>query len=236
MKTKQVPLPIEAWVDVILASAAHRSSNIGQQRFGEQLIERYFTAVPDRFREDEAASAYFDEMIPAVASTIRAFSVARDIFQTQTASMEALKEISLNHLQHMEALAPTSKSGLWGKGIAVLGAVGLVAPLHKALLATYTNVDLAWLLAIGAALALSIIALEILIHTLQAAQARRIESAFPSTLASTWRDEAMTQYRSILAKYIPRAIQITNRHFPENKVSELSEEQVLELIERQLAF
>src|SRR5437588_14771 len=86
------PIAVEQWLDFVIASAAHRSVNAGQQKLGERLLERYFTSIPERWRGDQAATAYFDNMLCAVAAAIRGFSVVRDVFQTNWDSYKLARD------------------------------------------------------------------------------------------------------------------------------------------------
>ena len=77
------PFAIEQAVDLILALPAHRSSNANHVDFGKMLVDEYFVKLRDYYKSDPVAYAYLNELFAAIASAVRAFSVQRDIFQTQ---------------------------------------------------------------------------------------------------------------------------------------------------------
>lgn len=208
------PLSIETWVDVILAGTAHRSSHEPHAKLGQEVLHRYFVELPERYKADEIATRYFDEMIPAVASALRGFSVVRDIFQTNTETIRKAKDSEIKHLEHLDAMSPLNKDGIWGRILAALASIGLIAPLQASIRSDISHATQAWIFAGAASVAVSVIGLELFVQWLRKSQSKKIEMSFPKDINSKWQDESMTDYQKLLSQFIAKAILITEAHYP----------------------
>jgi len=232
--TPQPPIGVEEWVDFILAAAAHRAHEVPHQRFGESLLTRYFEAVPGRYAADPVASAYFDNILCTVASAIRAFSVQRDVFQTQWESHRRAQEANRSQVERLEKFAPLTGS-LWGKALAVVAGLGVGAPLGVALKAYWDNVPVITLAVVAAAVVTGALAFELLINLTCQALRIRAEYALPADVLQAWEDGALNGYRKILRQFMPLAVEITNRYYP-GAYPVLSEDAISAAVERHLAF
>ena len=87
----KIPLRLEQALDLILAIPAHRSSNANHAKFGNLVVEEYFIKLRDEYKNDKIAYMYLSNIFAAIASSVRAFSVQRDIFQTKWNTLGKVK-------------------------------------------------------------------------------------------------------------------------------------------------
>jgi hypothetical protein len=220
----------------VIASAAHRSQNAGHQKFGDTLIQRYFVTLPDRYRDDRVATCYFDEMLCAVASAIRGFSVVRDIFQTNWETLKSTKEAALKTAERVEVFSPARKEGVWGVIVAAVIGLGLGVPIMEAAKAKWATQGLQSLALIAGSIGLSIILMVVIVEVLRSWLIGRAEQQFPPKLLEQWEDRSLKGYRTVLKQFLPLAIEITNRHYPGGHPEALDEAVIETMIERHFAF
>lgn len=233
---KRPPVDVEQWVDFVIAAAAHRSGNAGHAKFGESLIHRYFVSLPERYADDPAASAYFDDMLCAVAAAIRGFSVAREAFQTNVASIRASKEAELKRAERLDSLSPLAKDGVWGKVAVSVAALGLWGPIQSGFKGRFAAEPLGWLIAAALAVTAAVIALTLIVHWLQGDTLRRVERAFPGDVNAHWEERSLADYRKVLERFVPIAFRVTDLHYPaaSSKVPDAGE--LSEMLDRHFAF
>lgn len=230
------PLDVEQWLDFIIASAAHRSHDPGHQKFGEMLVTRYFTTLPERYKEDVTATRYFDDMLCAVGSAIRGFSVVRDMFQTHWDTLKSAKETATKQAEQLQLFSPLSKEGIWGKIVGGAVGLGLGAPLNQTLKARTEHSSIVSLLLVVGCVALSIIGMEVFVEWLRSRQTKRIEKLFPSELMAFWEERSLTGYRIVLRQFLPLAYKITNRHYPGSHPDTITDSEVEDAVEEHFAF
>lgn len=230
------PVELESWIDFIIASAAHRSSNAGHQKFGDALVQRYFVSLPERFKEDKVATAYFDHMLLAVAAAVRGFSVVRDIFQTNWDSLKAGRDAGTKQAERYELFAPLKKDGRIGQAIAAVLGIGVGAPLTQALKSKLGNSPIVALLFIAGAIVISLLVLEVLVEWLRSRELTRVERSYPADLLTNWEEKSLKGYQTVLKQFLPLAIEITNRYYPGSFGDSMADEEIAALIERHFAF
>lgn len=234
--TQKPPVDVEQWVDFVIASAAHRSGNAGHAKFGDALVQRYFASLPERYKEDPVASAYFDDMLCAVASAVRGFSVARDAFQTRVGSIRAAKDAELKRAERLDALSPLTKESVWGKAAATVAALGLWVPIQSDLKGKLASESLAWLGAAALAVMAAVLGLVLLVYWLQGGVMRRVERAFPDEVNAQWESRALADYGRVLERFVPIAADITERHYPGGSAGKVDTGKVADIVDRHLAF
>jgi hypothetical protein len=102
----KVPLRIEQAVDLILTIPAHRSSNNNHAQFGNLIIEEYFIKLREEYKSDKNAYMYLNNLFAAIGSSVRAFSVQRDIFQTKWNALGKVKNSSLERASRLDKYSP----------------------------------------------------------------------------------------------------------------------------------
>lgn len=234
--TTKPPIELDSWLSFIVASAAHRSANAGHQKFGELFVQRYFTLLPERYKEDPVATLYFDEMLCAVASAMRGFSVVRDSFQTNLDSLKAAKEAEIKRLEQIDNFSPVAKDGVWGKVVALGVSAGLATSLQVTLKTRFSSIGVGWLIAGLLAVAISVIGLTVFVFVLRNKESRKVEERFPSDVLERWEDRALKGYRIVLKQFLPLAREITERHYPGNYPEQFTDEEATAFIERHFAF
>lgn len=231
------PVSVEQWLDVVIASAAHRSHVEEQRSFGNMLIQRYFVSLPERYQDDKVAARYFDDMLCAVASAIRGFSVVRDTFQTNCDSFKAAQESNLEYAKNIDKLSPLKPDGHWGQVIAAVIGIGLGTPISKAVQECTKTSSLVSIFFVVGFTALVLVGFQALVEWFRNTQLRRFQQQFPHDLLSYWSDYSMNGYRKVLKQFLPIAVEITERFYPNAESTPRDTENRLdEVVERHFAF
>jgi hypothetical protein len=234
--TSMPPIDMEQWIDFIIASAAHRSQNTCQQKFGDGLIQRYFVTLPDRYQDDPVATRYFDEMLCTVSSAIRGFSVVRDVFQTNWETMKSAKDSALKCAERVEVFSPVKKDGVWGIVVAAVIGLGLGVPLSAVVKERFATHGFPLLLVSIAAIGGSIVLMTVVAELLRAWLISRAEGQFPSKLMDSWQDRSLKGYRMVIKQFVPLAMEIANRHYPGTYSDSLTDVELDRIVERHFAF
>ena len=185
---------------------------------------------------DFRATRYFDNMLCAVASAIRGFSVSRDLFQTNWESLKAEREAGLKQIERLDSFAPLNKEGIWGIVVAAIVGIGLGAPLTEALKVRWQNSTLVSLVLIAALIGISIVALQAVIEWIKGRRLRDVEQQLPLETLGYWEEKSLKSYRTILRQFLPIAIEISNHHYPGSVPTDLSEDAIVQMVERHFAF
>lgn len=229
------PVAVEQWVDLIVASAAHRSHNPGQQAFGQALLQRYFVALPERYRDDKVALQYFDNMLCVVAAGVRGFSVVRDVFQTNWDALKSERDAAVAYMERLRQFAPLQKDGYWSKALGAALGAGLATPLAAAFSKTVSPAPLLWILVGLGGAAAGVIAVQWIVEWLVRREQRRIESAYPQKLLDEWQQKSLRGYRTVIRQIVPLAIEVSDRFYPGGSAP-LGEDKLDEVVERHFAF
>jgi len=232
----QPPVHVEQWLDLIIASAAHRSHDEAQRKFGDLLLQRYFVALPERYREDRNASGYFDDMLCVVASAVRGFSVVRDVFQTNWDALRSAKEKELQRAERLDAFSPLKKDGHWGKVMAGAAGIGLTALLAAGLKTWLASVPLAVVVSLALGFVIALLGLEGLTDWWRGRRLQSVEKQLPQDLLAYWQDQTLNGYRKVAAQFVPLAIEVSERHYPSGQWKDVTEEQIARIVERHFAF
>lgn len=209
------PLDVEQTLDLILAAAAHRSSNDKHSEFGHLIITEYFIKLRENYRDDPVAMRYLDNLMAAAASAIRAFSVERDLFGTRWQAFIQQKQFELDRANKLDEYSPFKEKGIWGKFISLAGGAGVGAVLGE-LIQQYTiesGLLLPGMIIAGAISAL--ILFDIFLNWYRDRELRKIELTFPITLESDWRERSLVSYRVILRQFLISAIKIREEFYPD---------------------
>jgi hypothetical protein len=212
---KKPPVDIEQWVDLIIASAAHRSHDEGQRKFGELLLQRYFVEIPKDYTSDPIAKRYLDNMLCAVASAIRGFSVARDLFETQWSTIREAKTRERARAERLDAFSPFKPDGYWKQIVLIIGSLGILSPI----LASFKNVigNLPWQIVLFIALGcvVSLVLMELFVDILRNSRLARVEKKYPDDLLSVWLEKTLGGYRTVCQQFLLLAIKIREEYYPE---------------------
>ncbi|RLC69059.1 MAG: hypothetical protein DRI26_09540 [Chloroflexi bacterium] len=208
------PVDIEQWLDFVIAAAAHRSRDEAQRKFGELLINRYFVTLRDEYKDDPVAKAYLDNMLCAVASAIRGFSVVRDVFATNWETIKEAKGREKARAERLDAFAPFKKDGYWKPAVAVISALGLLGPI----LAGFQQIigNLPWILVVALAVSILVvlISMELFVDWLRNRRLTRVEERFPEHLYEFWQEKSLKGYRMVLRQFLLLAIKIREEFYP----------------------
>lgn len=209
------PVDVEQLIDLIIASASHRSHDEGQRKFGELLIQRYFVELPKDYASDPIAKKYLDNMLCAVASAIRGFSVTRDLFETQWIMIREAKARERARAERLDAFSPLKPDGYWKQAILVIGGLGILSII----LAGFRGFigSLPWtitlIFAVGC-LALLFL-MELFVDYLRNLRIAQAEKKYPNDLLSTWREKTLEGYRSVCRQFLFLALKIREEYYPQ---------------------
>lgn len=212
----QPPISPEQWLDIVIAAPAHRSQNDAHREFGQMLIQRYYSTVPDRYHEDTNASAYFDEMLCSVASAIRAMSVVRDEFETNWQAIKTVRDQEIQNAEIWSMFSPFRKDGYWGKAVSVLIAIGIGGALSTLLKTFVYSATLPWLVALGLAVPAALFGTEIFVQRQRARCLRDCAVRFPKDILDCWEARSLSGYRKVASWFLPLAFEISDRYYPTN--------------------
>ena len=230
------PISPEQWLDLVIACASHRSHDEAQRKFGELLVNRYFTIMPERYAQDTTASAYFDEMLCSVASAIRGFSVVRDMLQTNWETLKNARDREVDRAKRLDAYSPFNKDGYWHKLVGIFGAVGFSGFAMTLVSKWLKAAPIPLVLGAVFLFTIGLFGFEFLIDTFRNRRLKDCEARFPKDLLDFWEEKSMRGYRMVARQFLPLAIEISNRHYPDSHTSELSDDELDELVERHFAF
>jgi hypothetical protein len=208
------PVDIEQWLDFVIAAAAHKSRDEAQRKFGELLINHYFITLPDEYKNHPVAKRYLDNMICAVASAIRGFSIVRNILQSHWEAIEKAKEHERARAERLDGFAPFKKGGYWKPAAAVIGALGLLSPILAGFQQSIGDLPsiLVAMLAVGIIIVL--ISMELFVDWLRNRRLAKVEERFPEDLYAFWREESLKGYRMVSRQFLLLAIKIREEYYP----------------------
>lgn len=212
--SQRPPVDIEQWLDFVTAAAAHRSRDEAQRKFGELLINRYFVALRDEYKDDPVAKAYLDNMLCAVGSAIRGFSVVRDIFQTNWEAIEKAKKQETARAERLDAFAPFKEGGYWKQAIAMVGALGLLSPVLAGFQQNIGNLPWILVTALAVGILVILIGMELFIDWLRNRRLAKVEERFPEDLYEFWQKTSLKGYRMVLRQFLLLAIKVREESYP----------------------
>ncbi len=213
------PIDAEAALDLVLALPAHRSHNPSHAAFGKQILDEYLVGVRARYKDDPVASRYLDNLLAAVASAVRAFSVERDMFATRWDSISEIKKADLERVKRIDGYSPFSEGNYWNKAIAILAAGGISVPVVKKIIAetgiTSTIAQAPIYLAGLIVLSFGVLFItDWLVFRYKATRLNRIEKLYPEELERVWRQRSMSQYRLVLRNFLLSALVLRETYYP----------------------
>lgn len=224
----KVPIRIEQALDLILAIPAHRSSNDKHAKFGSMLIEEYFVNLRDKYKDEKNAYMYLTNLFSLVASSVRAFSVQRDIFQTRWNSLNKIKNSTMERANRLDKYSPFN--GAIGKIISLfisLGSSGFIVKTYSDLIQTMGKLAF-WVPLIFIVV---IFAFDFVLDLYRYRLVSIAEKTLPDNVVEVWVKESIKQYRKILKSFLINATEIQKYYYPGEKVFEkdinnLSKEQL----------
>jgi hypothetical protein len=234
------PVDLEQWVDFIVASVAHGSSNTGHQKFGDCLIQRYFVTLPERYKEDKVASLYFDNILCTVASAIRGFSVVQEQSETHNESLKGRADAFMARAERLERLSPFSKNDVWGKLISGVAGIGITASLSDKIKSLGAKESLpttfVYILALIVFITISMLLLFFLIVWIRKRHAEHLERQHPLHLVEHRRTTSREDYRTVLRQFLPIAHEVAQRYYPDPNERDWTPADLERIIERHLVF
>ena len=208
------PIDIEQWLDFVIAAAAHRSRDEAQRKFGELLINRYFVTFRDEYKDDPVAKAYLDNMLCAVASAVRGFSVVRDVFTTNWEAIREAKEREKARAERLDAFAPFKKDGYWKPAVGVIGALGLLSPILAGFQQSIGNLPWILVAALAVGVLVALIGMELFVDLLRNRRLAKVEERFPEDLYEFWQEKSLKGYRMVLRQFLLLAIKVREEFYP----------------------
>lgn len=208
------PLDIEETLDLVLAAAAHRSSNDKHAEFGRMLLEEYFVKLRERYRSDEVACRYLDNLLACAASAVRALSVARDIFGTRWESFSNLRQHAIISANRLDTYSPLRGGRVLGKILSIISGIssgGLISEVLKTWLGQ-SNILL--LSSIGLGFLLGLFGFDFFLDRYKQHLIKKVESDLPKSLEESWRYQTLQQYRVILRNFLLAAIKVREQWYP----------------------
>ena len=214
-ESSRPPLDVEQAMDVILAAAAHRSTEERHREFGKLVLDRYFTQLREDYKDNLTAKGYLDNLIASMASAVRAFSVERDRFGRRIEALETEKQQQVEAAKRILDYSPLKEKGVWGKAFGIVGGGGIAVALRTGF-ALEVHVAPWLLLAFAAAGAVvGLVACEFLINWYYDRQRDKIEENFPDRVESAWQTRSLRSYHKILRQFLVSAIKIREEYYPE---------------------
>jgi hypothetical protein len=211
----KIPLRLEQALDLILAIPAHRSSNANHAKFGNLVVEEYFIKLRDEYKNDKIAYMYLSNIFAAIASSVRAFSVQRDIFQTKWNTLGKVKNSIIERANRLDKYSPFN--GSIGKVISLFisfGSSSVIVKSYNDLLQTIGKFAF-W---IPIVFVVTIFAFDFVLELYKCRLINEAEKTLPEDLMITWQEENTAQYRKILKLFLLNAIEIQKMYYPEEKV------------------
>lgn len=213
-KPVRPPVDVEQWLDFIIAAASHRSRDEAQRKFGELLIERYYANLRDEYKDDPVSRAYLDNMLCAVASAIRGFSVVRDMFATNWETIMKAKERERARAERIDNFAPFKKDGYWKPALAVIGALGLLSPILAGFGQSIGNLPWILVMALAGVFLMSLFGTELLVDWIRNRRLAKLEDRFPDDLLEFWQDRSLRGYRVVSRQFLLSAMKIREEFYP----------------------
>ncbi len=178
-KVVRPPVDVEQWLDFVIGAAAHRSRDQAQRKFGELLIDRYFVTLRDEYRNDPVARAYLDNMLCAVASAIRGFSVVRDLSATNWEAINDARERETARAERIDRFAPFKKDGYWKPALTAIIALGLLSPILGGLQQSIGRLPWILVLVLAAVWLLTLFCTELFVDWIRNRRLARLQERFP---------------------------------------------------------
>lgn len=230
----KIPLRLEQALDLILAIPAHRSSNVNHARFGNLVLEEYFMKLRDEYKNDKIAYMYLSNIFAAIASSVRAFSVQRDIFQTKWDTLGKVRDSLLERANRLDKYSPLN--GNVGKIISLFISFGSSSIIIKSY-NDFLNTVGKYSFLIPTIFIISIFVFDFILELYKNRLIRKAENTLPKDLMKTWQEENMAQYRKILKAFLLNAIEIKNYYYPDEKlfgedISIMTKEQIDSFLDR----
>lgn len=214
-ESSRPPLDVEQAMDVVLAAAAHRSTEERHREFGKMVLDRYFTQLREDYKDDPTAKGYLDNLTASMASAIRAFSVERDRFGRRIKALETEKQQQVEATNRILDYSPLKEKGVWGKAFSIIGGGGIAVALRTGF-ALEVHAAPWLLLAFAAAGAvIGLVACEVLINWYHDRQRDKIEEHFPNRVEYEWQTRSLRSYHKILRQFLVSAIKIREEYYPE---------------------
>jgi hypothetical protein len=213
-RTAHPPVDVEQWLDFIIAAASHRSSNEAHREFGQLLLDRYYVNLRDEYADDPVARAYLDNMLCAVSSAIRGFSVVRDRFTTNWRAFEEAKEREKARAERLDAFSPLKADGYWKPAVGIAAGLGLVSVVLSGLQKWIGSLPWVLVAALAVGVVVALFGMELFVDWLRNRRLARVEERFPKELYDFWREETLKGYRKVLYQFLPLAIKIREEFYP----------------------
>lgn len=213
-KTTRPPIDCEQWLSLVIALQSHRSSNTGQKEFGNRLMEIVFDKLPARFDSDPVARAYFDNTLAEVAWAVRGFSVVRDIYQTNIASIEKSRQVEIARIESLRKLAPFASDSLWGKAKGAFVGIGLALPLTGLATTWFGATTPILVISAATAVAVGLVGMEIAVDGYVSGRLQALQESIPGNTLETWQTCALTGYKTIARRFLEKLAPIEARYYP----------------------
>lgn len=230
----KIPLRIQQAIDLILAIPAHRSSNENHAKFGNLIIEEYFVKLREEYKDDNTAYNYLNNLFAAISSSVRAFSVQRDIFQTKWNSLNQVKNSYINRANRLDIYSPFN--GNIGKVISLfvsLGSSSIIVDSYNDFLETIGRFAF-W---IPILFIIIMFIFDFILGIYKNYLISKAEKVLPNEVIGTWREENITQYRKIVRSFLFNAIEIHKYFYSKEKIfdediSDMDDEQLSHFLDK----
>jgi hypothetical protein len=209
------PLDVEAAIDLVLATAAHRSNNPKHSEFGKLILEQYVAKMRQDYKDDPVAKCYLDNLFATIAAAIRGFSVERDNFGTQWQSSQEQKQYELQRVNRLAQFSPFTEKNIWGKLIGILGGAGFGGALGEVARGYIVASNLFVLSAVPLGAALGLVLLEVFLNWYRDRCLQKIANTFPDSLRAQSEKRSLTNYRVIIKQFLLSALKLREESYPE---------------------
>jgi len=110
----------ESLLDAVQGIGAHTSDSEGHRAFGSTLVRYWLEEWPKRRPDDDRPQSYVDEIVAALGSAVRAFSVERTAFKASRSREERLEALRQRLLDPQFVKSPfEGRAAALGYGVLV---------------------------------------------------------------------------------------------------------------------
>ncbi|HEV8540237.1 MAG TPA: hypothetical protein VGQ60_03660, partial [Nitrospiraceae bacterium] len=181
--------------------------------------DEYLVGLRERYKNDEIASRYLDNLFACIASAVRAFSVEQDMFRTRWQGIAEIRKTEIERAKRIEGYSPFTEGNYWNKVLAILAAVGITLPTMKTILEESGITSMLFQVPayLGGLIVVFTIVLfwgDWLIFRYKIYRLAKIEKLYPMDIENVWRERSMSRYEVILRDFLLSALILRETYYP----------------------
>ncbi|MCT4583695.1 MAG: hypothetical protein N4A54_02110 [Peptostreptococcaceae bacterium] len=201
-------LELSTAISFILALPAHRSSNEGHRQLGLRGMDLLFD-----YTKSEEDNCFNRAVIASILSTVRAFSVQRDIMASEWENIEKNKNSLKSLLIKLDYLSILKKDSYFSKIIYILSYIKVIN------MKTIGNLSFLYTIKIITMLIISLFLWEISVHVLKFSAIKTAEKITKKDKNDIWENQSMNNYKKLVKLFIDEYISIYRIYYPtSNKI------------------